>query len=223
MGPVVTTAQPPSCNWLQLPNQLPPSCLERRHGSEVDPEDERNISELLLEQIEFADVVILNKCDLVSAAQRRRIAGLVASLNPAARVLQTTNSKVDLRHVVNTGLFSLEKVGWPAGLGAGLAAGLCDAGRMLPIEPRSPTTPNPPCPAARCPAPAAGQPGPRLAQGHARRGPGARARDARVRHLQLCVQGQAALPSWSPLPQLPHQVLPDQGGGGGGGGGVRGG
>jgi G3E family GTPase len=67
-----------------------------------------------VEQIEFADVVVLNKCDLVSAAQRRRIAGLIASLNPAARVLQTTNSKVDLRHVVSTGLFSLEKVGWPA-------------------------------------------------------------------------------------------------------------
>jgi hypothetical protein len=81
-----------------------------RYGDDVEKEDDRSISELLVDQIEFADVILVNKIDLINAAQRRRITSLIANLNPEAKVLHTTNCAADIRKVINTGLFSMEKV-----------------------------------------------------------------------------------------------------------------
>lgn len=80
--------------------------------------DERNVVELLTDQIEFADVIILNKADLLEDAPEAlsRIRGLVQKLNPEARIIESQFSKVDLDKVLNTGLFSFEKAatapGW---------------------------------------------------------------------------------------------------------------
>jgi G3E family GTPase len=54
-------------------------------------------------QIEFADVILLNKVDTVSAEEVPRLRSILAALNPGALILPTVNSEVDLKHVINTG------------------------------------------------------------------------------------------------------------------------
>ncbi len=91
--------------------------LKQRYGDkEVSEEDERNIANLLIDQIEFADVILINKIDLVSEQQLKEVDGVVRSLNPNAKVYHTTNSKIDLKNVLNTNLFNFSKAqsspGW---------------------------------------------------------------------------------------------------------------
>ena len=69
----------------------------------------------MTDQIEFANVVLLNKTDMVSPAQIARVQGLVETLNPGAKVLRTTYSKVDLREILDTRLFDFEKAATGAG------------------------------------------------------------------------------------------------------------
>ncbi|OQU96215.1 Cobalamin synthesi protein cobW domain-containing protein [Cladophialophora immunda] len=82
----------------------------------VDPEDERTITDLMVDQIEFANTIILNKTDSVDMATRSRIRAIVHQLNPAAKVLECNYSKVDPREVISTETFSFEKaatnMGW---------------------------------------------------------------------------------------------------------------
>ncbi|GAA5950662.1 hypothetical protein JCM8115_004940, partial [Rhodotorula mucilaginosa] len=89
---------------------------DRQDPATVDEQDERNISDLMTDQLEFADVVIINKCDLVDAAQLRRIKALVKSLNPDADVVTSVRSQIDLKRVLNTNRFSFERsmlsAGW---------------------------------------------------------------------------------------------------------------
>lgn len=87
--------------------------VDREEG--VPEEDDRNISDLQADQVEFADVVVVNKCDLVSADEVERVRGVVARLNPEARVLATTRARLDLREILGTERFSYER----AALGAG--------------------------------------------------------------------------------------------------------
>jgi len=75
---------------------------------DVVPEDERTISDLMVDQIEFADVIVLNKLDMVSGDVRRRIKGLIAKLNHRAKVLESEFGRIDIKHIVNTGLFNME-------------------------------------------------------------------------------------------------------------------
>mmetsp|Transcript_37382 Transcript_37382/g.60849 ORF Transcript_37382/g.60849 Transcript_37382/m.60849 type:complete len:633 (+) Transcript_37382:44-1942(+) len=70
--------------------------------------DERTISNLLIDQIEFANVIILNKIDLVPEDVGNKVEAIVGSLNPSAKVLKSTYSKVDLSCVLNTHLFDIK-------------------------------------------------------------------------------------------------------------------
>ncbi|GAB6091179.1 GTP-binding protein [Spirochaeta dissipatitropha] len=81
--------------------------LEDRQQA-VSEHDERKISHLLADQIEFADVIIVNKIDLVSRTERGKITDLVAKMNPGARVLECSFADVPNTAVLNTGLFNLE-------------------------------------------------------------------------------------------------------------------
>lgn len=76
---------------------------------------ERNIADLLLDQIEFADVILLNKIDLVGQEEARQLEASLRRLNPGARVIPTTNAQVELSEVVGTGLFDIEKAAQSAG------------------------------------------------------------------------------------------------------------
>ncbi|MEM9399117.1 MAG: zinc metallochaperone GTPase ZigA [Verrucomicrobiota bacterium] len=85
-------------------------------GTAVGEEDERNIVDLLVDQIEFANVILVNKIDLISPEDRRRIHGMIAALNPKAKVYETTNSEIALDQVMGTRLFDMaeaeESDGW---------------------------------------------------------------------------------------------------------------
>ncbi|MDL2405465.1 GTP-binding protein [Rhizobium calliandrae] len=61
------------------------------------------------DQIAFADVVVINKSDLVSPEELAQIEDIVRAINPAARVYKTTRSGVDLARVLNQGAFNLER------------------------------------------------------------------------------------------------------------------
>jgi len=61
------------------------------------------------DQIAFADVVVVNKADLVSHDELHRIEDIVHAINPSARVYTTTRSGVDLTKVLNQGAFNLER------------------------------------------------------------------------------------------------------------------
>ncbi|TLD04848.1 uncharacterized protein PgNI_10043 [Pyricularia grisea] len=81
--------------------------LSSRRG-DVGPEDERTVSDLMVDQIEFADVIVLNKTDMVDRATKQRVIDLIAKLNHRAKVIETSHGKVDVKEIVNTGLFDLE-------------------------------------------------------------------------------------------------------------------
>ncbi|KAH6851195.1 P-loop containing nucleoside triphosphate hydrolase protein [Chaetomium sp. MPI-CAGE-AT-0009] len=83
---------------------------------DVQPEDERTVSDLMVDQIEFADVIVLNKMGMVDIKTRVRIRGLLSKLNHRAKILETNYGKIDVREIINTGIFSMERAqtgyGW---------------------------------------------------------------------------------------------------------------
>lgn len=81
----------------------------RERGEVAGKEDERTIVDLLTDQIEFADVVLLNKIDLVSPAERHALHGMIRALNPQARIHETENSGIPLASVMGTGLYDLKR------------------------------------------------------------------------------------------------------------------
>jgi G3E family GTPase len=91
--------------------------LSDRYGKDqIIPEDERTITDLMVDQVEFADVIIVNKVDSVDLDTKRRVLGLVKKLNPVAKVIEASYSKIDVREIINSGMFSFEKAvtgsGW---------------------------------------------------------------------------------------------------------------
>lgn len=89
--------------------------LVDRYGSNGQNEEERTICDLMVDQIEFADVIILNKIDLMNKKQKKKINKIIKSLNPVAKVIPTNYGKVDVKDVVGTGLFDFEKASSSAG------------------------------------------------------------------------------------------------------------
>ncbi|MBY5350913.1 GTP-binding protein [Rhizobium leguminosarum] len=78
----------------------------RDRGESRDGDDERKLVELLVEQIEFADVVVINKAQDVPPAALAEVRRIVAALNPDARVIETDFGRLKLGAILNTGLFS---------------------------------------------------------------------------------------------------------------------
>ncbi|MGB4771679.1 MAG: GTP-binding protein [Chitinophagaceae bacterium] len=88
--------------------------LQQRKVSDMEG-DNRTIVNLLTDQIEFANVIVLNKTDLVSAEQVGMIKGLIKKLNSEATIVTSEMGKVDLDKILNTGLFDFEKTSQSAG------------------------------------------------------------------------------------------------------------
>ena len=78
-------------------------------GEALGDDDRRSLVGLLVEQIEFADVIVISKADLVDAAHLATVRKLVASLNADARIVEARHGSVPLDAVLNTGLFDDEK------------------------------------------------------------------------------------------------------------------
>ena len=75
---------------------------------DVTPEDERTVSDLMVDQIEFADVIVLNKIDSVDAASRDQVRSLIKKLNHRAKIVECNYGKVPVAEIVNTGMFNIE-------------------------------------------------------------------------------------------------------------------
>ncbi|WP_328774408.1 GTP-binding protein [Streptomyces sp. NBC_00286] len=78
--------------------------------------DERTVSDLLTDQIEFADVIVLNKLDLVDDESAARLRAALTRLNPLARIVPVAHGRVNVGEVLGTGLFDLDRAqqapGW---------------------------------------------------------------------------------------------------------------
>ena len=83
---------------------------------EVGEEDERTIVDLLTDQVDFADVILVNKTDLVSGEELKSVHGMIRALNPQAVIYDTQESKIPLDAVVGTGLYDPDRAskqeGW---------------------------------------------------------------------------------------------------------------
>ncbi|MDN3203204.1 GTP-binding protein [Algoriphagus sediminis] len=74
-------------------------------GMNDDLEDTRSIVNLLTDQIEFANVILLNKVDMVSKEHAEELEAILQKLNPRAKVIRTEKGNVDLKEILNTGLY----------------------------------------------------------------------------------------------------------------------
>ena len=91
-----------------------PQYLIDRNLTDIDGDD-RTIVNLLTDQVEFANVILLNKTDLVSESELRNLYDIIYKLNPEARIIPSNHSKVDLREIINTNMFDFEKAEASAG------------------------------------------------------------------------------------------------------------
>jgi G3E family GTPase len=78
-------------------------------GESLGEGDRRTLVDLLVEQIEFADVIVLNKIDAASQGERDSARMIIRSLNPEADIIETNFSKAPLERVLNTGRFDFER------------------------------------------------------------------------------------------------------------------
>ncbi len=89
-------------------------------GLGLSEDDERSIVDLLIDQVEFADTIVINKVDLADEETVARIEAIAHSLNPRAKLVRATRSQVDLAEVLETGRFDLDEAanapGWLATL-----------------------------------------------------------------------------------------------------------
>ncbi len=87
----------------------------RQRGEIAGEEDHRLLVDLLIEQVEFADTIVVNKADLVTPEELGRLAALLATFNPTAEILSTEHGHVPLAKVLNTGRFDMERAQNAAG------------------------------------------------------------------------------------------------------------
>jgi len=85
-------------------------------GESLGEDDHRTIADLLIEQIEFADILLITKCDLVDEATVKRLTAILKKLNTRAKIIPIKHGKLPINTVLNTNLFSFEKAqeapGW---------------------------------------------------------------------------------------------------------------
>ncbi|MBT2583204.1 GTP-binding protein [Planococcus sp. ISL-109] len=89
------------------------SLLDRKEA--LGEEDDREIADLLLDQIEFCDVLIVNKSDLVEEAELVHLEKVLRKLQPGARLIRTSKGEIQPSDILNTGLFDFGKANESAG------------------------------------------------------------------------------------------------------------
>ncbi|MDJ0910833.1 MAG: zinc metallochaperone GTPase ZigA [Woeseiaceae bacterium] len=90
--------------------------LLQETGESLGEEDERSVADLLVDQVEFADVILISKIDLVEAADVDRLTAILRTLNTDAQIIPIAQGEVELDAVLSTGLFDFERAqqapGW---------------------------------------------------------------------------------------------------------------
>lgn len=84
-------------------------------GQGVDDTDDRTIADLLTDQVEFADVIVINKTDLITGDALNTLRSLLRRLNPGAKLLEAQRGTVALKEVLGTGCFDMDKASQSAG------------------------------------------------------------------------------------------------------------
>ena len=84
-------------------------------GESLGEDDERSVADLLIDQVEFADVILISKTDLVDTTDVERLTAILSSLNTVARIIPISNGGIDIDEVLNTGLFDFERAQQAAG------------------------------------------------------------------------------------------------------------
>lgn len=90
-----------------ISNYQSPEFLADR-GLALGEDDHRPLVELLVDQIEFADVIVLNKLDLATPEEISAARAIIRSLNAGAKIIETSEAQVALSDILNTGRFSFE-------------------------------------------------------------------------------------------------------------------
>ena len=85
-------------------------------GESLGEDDERSVADLLADQVEFSDVILISKIDLVDQSDLHKLKGILRSLNTTAKIIPITKGQVEIDDVLNTGLFNFDKAqeapGW---------------------------------------------------------------------------------------------------------------
>ena len=85
-------------------------------GEHLGEEDERSVSDLLVEQVEFADVILISKTDMVESSVLQRLTAVLKTLNTEAKIIPIEAGKVPIEQILGTGKFSFERAqqapGW---------------------------------------------------------------------------------------------------------------
>lgn len=94
---------------VNLLNNFASSDFLKDRGQELDVQDERTLVDLLIDQMEFANVIILNKVSTAGAGHLDAARKIIHSINPKAKVIETDFAKVPLAEILNTSHFNFEE------------------------------------------------------------------------------------------------------------------
>ncbi|MFV8828119.1 GTP-binding protein [Alkalihalobacterium sp. APHAB7] len=97
------------------------SLLDRKEA--LGEDDTREIADLLIDQIEFCDVLIVNKCDLVTEEELQKLEQVLTTLQPKAKIIRSVRVDIDSSEILNTRLFNFEEASNSAGWIRELTAG----------------------------------------------------------------------------------------------------
>ena len=85
-------------------------------GESLGEEDDRSVTDLLVDQVEFADLILISKTDLATPSEIERLTAILKTLNTHAKVVPTSHGQIDINEVLNTGRFDFERAqqapGW---------------------------------------------------------------------------------------------------------------
>ncbi|MDC9498827.1 MULTISPECIES: zinc metallochaperone GTPase ZigA [unclassified Pseudoalteromonas] len=85
-------------------------------GESLGKDDERSVADLLVDQVEFADVILISKTDLVTNEQLNKLIAILNTLNTQAKMIPISNGNININEVLNTGLFNFARAqqapGW---------------------------------------------------------------------------------------------------------------
>ena len=85
-------------------------------GESLGKDDERSVADLLVDQVEFADVILISKTDLITNNELNKLTTILNTLNTQANIIPISNGHININEVLNTGLFNFERAqqapGW---------------------------------------------------------------------------------------------------------------
>ena len=85
-------------------------------GESLGEDDERSVADLLVDQVEFADLILISKTDLIDDQALKKLVVIIKTLNTKAKIIPIIKGEVELDEVLNTGLFDFEQAQQAPGL-----------------------------------------------------------------------------------------------------------